>query len=92
MKDQARPTVPLGLAVAPGVEQGCSLFLTLYVLVLAALAVFAPSGVWRPETGAFLFVLGWIGVWRWSWGAIHLVRSIWYRAVVFPRWRAQADA
>ena len=68
------------------------MFLTLYVLVLAALAVFAPSGVWRPETGAFLFVLGWIGVWRWSWGAIHLVRSIWYRAVVFPRWRAQADA
>jgi glycosyltransferase Alg8 len=68
------------------------LFLALYVLALAALAVYAPTSLWRPETGAFLFVLGWIGVWRWSWGAVHLCRSAWYRGAVFPRWRAQARA
>ena len=63
----------------------------LYLLTLVALAVQAPASVWSPGTGAFLFVLGWIGIWRWSWGAVHLVRSIWYRKHVFPRWRAQAD-
>ena len=66
--------------------------LALYVLVLAALAVNAPTNLWRPETGTFLFVLGWVGVWRWSWGAVHLARSLWYRGVVFPRWRGQASA
>ena len=65
--------------------------LALYLLALAALAVQAPREVWSPGTGAFIFVLGWIGVWRWSWGAVHLVRSLWYRRVVFPRWRAQSD-
>ena len=68
------------------------MFLALYVLALAALAVHAPTSLWRPETGTFLFVLGWIGIWRWSWGGVHLVRSLWYRVLVFPRWRAQADA
>ena len=52
----------------------------------------APASLWSPGTGAFIFVLGWIGVWRWSWGALHLVRSLWYRRRVFPRWRAQAEA
>jgi glycosyltransferase Alg8 len=67
------------------------LALALYLLTLVALAVQAPASVWSPGTGAFLFVLGWIGIWRWSWGAVHLVRSIWYRKRVFPRWRAQVD-
>ena len=65
--------------------------LALYLLTLLALAVQAPAAVWSPGTGAFIFVLGWIGVWRWSWGALHLCRSLWYRRLVFPRWRAQAD-
>ena len=65
--------------------------LAIYLLALVALAVQAPQSVWSPGTGAFLFVLGWIGVWRWSWGAVHLLRSVWYRRIVFPRWRSQAD-
>jgi glycosyltransferase Alg8 len=65
--------------------------LALYLMTLLALAVHAPEALWHPGTGAFIFVLGWIGVWRWSWGGLHLCRSIWYRRRVFPRWRAQAD-
>ncbi len=68
------------------------MFLGLYILALTALAVHAPASLWSPGTGAFIFVLGWIGVWRWSWGALHLCRSLWYRRRVFPRWRAQAEA
>lgn len=66
--------------------------IALYLLALGALAAHAPASLWQPGTGAFLFVLGWIGVWRWSWGAVHLSRSLWYRWCLFPRWRAQADA
>ena len=68
------------------------MFLGLYLLALTALVVHAPTSLWSPGTGAFIFVLGWIGVWRWSWGALHLVRSLWYRRRVFPHWRAQAEA
>ena len=68
------------------------MFLGLYVLALAALAVHAPASVWSPGTGAFIFVLGWIGVWRWSWGLLHLCRSYWYRRRMFPRWRSQVEA
>ncbi len=67
------------------------MFLGIYLLAFAALALHAPAAVWQPGTGAFIFVLGWVGVWRYSWGGVHLVRSLWYRCVVFPRWRAQAE-
>lgn len=68
-----------------------ALFLGLYLLTFVALAVHAPAAVWQPGTGAFIFVLGWVGIWRYGWGAVHLARSLWYRARAFPRWRAQVD-
>ena len=67
------------------------MFLGIYLLAFAALALHAPAAVWQPGTVAFIFLLGWVGVWRYSWGGVHLVRSLWYRCVVFPRWRAQAE-
>ncbi len=51
----------------------------------------APAAVWQPGTGTFIFVLGWIGVWRYGWGALHLCRSLWYRCRVFPRLRRQTE-
>ncbi|MGK7917711.1 MAG: glycosyltransferase [Prochloraceae cyanobacterium] len=38
-----------------------------------------------------LIVLGIIGIWRWSWLMLHVIRSIFYRIWVFPRWRRQAN-
>lgn len=67
------------------------MFLTLYILVFAALAVNAPAGVWEPGSREFILILGWIGAWRYGWGAVHLVRSAWYRTRVFPRWRGMVD-
>ena len=67
------------------------MFLGLYLLAFAALVIHAPAAVWQPGTMTFVFVLGWIGIWRWSWGLLHLCRSYRYRRAVFPRWRAQAD-
>ncbi|HET6519742.1 MAG TPA: glycosyltransferase [Geminicoccaceae bacterium] len=67
------------------------MLLTLYVLALAALAVHAPPDLWEPGTRGFIVVIGVLGAWRYGWGAVHLVRALIYRHVVFPRWRRTAD-
>ena len=66
--------------------------LVLYLLALAALALHAPDVIWQPGTREFIIILGTFGAWRYSWGAVHLVRALIYRHERFPRWRAAADA
>ena len=63
-----------------------------YLLALLALAVHAPPSVWQPGAREFVVIVGVIGVWRYGWGAIHLLRSLWYRHRVFPALRRRADA
>jgi mannuronan synthase len=68
------------------------MYLTLYLLALAALALHAPEVVWQPGSREFVVILGALGVWRYSWGAVHFVRSLIYRHGHFPKLRQQADA
>ncbi|MGF1623398.1 MAG: glycosyltransferase [Alphaproteobacteria bacterium] len=63
----------------------------LYVLTLGYLILQLPPVVLDPQSVQFLFLIGAVGLWRYSWGATHLVRSMIYRGLVFPRWRAQAE-
>jgi glycosyltransferase Alg8 len=63
------------------------LLLVLYLLALGALALHAPAEIWDPRAHAFLLLVGWIAVWRYSWSLVHLARSLWFRRIVFPRWR-----
>ncbi|MEM7021192.1 MAG: glycosyltransferase [Pseudomonadota bacterium] len=65
--------------------------LILYILVFAAFAVYAPEAVWQPGTREFFIIIGALGVWRYSWGAVHLVRSAIFRWHSFPKLRRQAD-
>ena len=67
------------------------MWLSLYILALAALAVHAPDMLWQPQVRDFVIVLAVLGAWRYGWGAVHLSRGLWYRHVVFPRWRRAAD-
>ncbi len=64
---------------------------SLYLLALAALLVTAPSAIWEPGTREFLVIIGLIGLWRYSWWGVHLVRAHLYRNRLFPRWRRKAD-
>ena len=66
------------------------MWLTLYLLALAALALNAPDVLWQPGAREFVILLGVVGAWRYSWGAVHLGRALYYRGVVFPRWRHAA--
>ena len=67
------------------------MWLILYLLALAALALRAPDVLWQPGAREFVVLLGLVGAWRYSWGAVHLGRALYYRGVVFPRWRRAAD-
>ena len=67
------------------------MWLILYLLALAALALRAPDVLWQPGAREFVVILGLVGAWRYSWGAVHLGRALYYRGVVFPRWRRAAD-
>ncbi len=66
------------------------MYLLLYLLALAALLVNAPPGVWDPAAREFVVIIGVVGLWRYGWGFVHLVRSVIYRRRVFPRWRRAA--
>jgi glycosyltransferase Alg8 len=63
----------------------------LYTLALLAIAVHAPESLWHPAAPEFLLIVGAVGVWRYGWGAVHVVRSLIYRRMVFPKWRRRAD-
>ncbi|MGF1499067.1 MAG: glycosyltransferase [Elainellaceae cyanobacterium] len=38
-----------------------------------------------------LVSMGTIGIWRWSWFGLHILRARIYQHLVFPRWRRRAD-
>lgn len=63
----------------------------LYTLTLLAIAVHAPESLWHPAAPEFLLIVGAVGIWRYGWGAVHVVRSLIYRRIVFPQWRQRAD-
>ncbi len=67
------------------------MYLTLYILALLALLVNAPAGVWDPAAREFVVIIGVVGLWRYGWGFVHLLRSLVYRRLVFPRWRRAAE-
>ena len=67
------------------------MYLTLYVVALAALAVHAPDVIWQPGAREFFVIVGALGVWRYSWGTVHFVRSLIYRHRSFPKLRREAS-
>ena len=64
----------------------------LFILALVSLALHLPPVVLDPQSTQFVLLLGAVGLWRYSWGGVHFIRSVIYRSLVFPRWRASANA
>lgn len=63
-----------------------------FVLVVVLFAALLPDTAFDEKSRDAVLVVGFIGVWRWTWGLVHLVRSVWYRAWRFPRRRRAAEA
>lgn len=66
--------------------------LIIFALSLVAGAFLVPANWWDGASPAFLLLLGAIGIWRYSWGLLHLLRSLVYRHIVFPKMRRRVDA
>ena len=64
----------------------------LYLGALGGALALLPAGLPVGMDRSLLATFGVIGVWRWSWAALHLVRSLLWRWVAFPRLRRRADA
>lgn len=67
---------------------------TIFVLSIALVAALLPDIAFDEKSRDALLVVGVIGLWRWSWGGFHLLRSLWFRLYRFPieRRRAEAEA
>jgi len=98
--ESGRPSIKRALAYqvvdaamehAPSLPFARTTYLAFVVLLGLALTS-APPWIFNPYSTYFLFVIGAIGIWRYSWGALHVVRALIYRKWVFPRWRKALTA
>ena len=64
----------------------------LYLTVLMALALALPRTVFTPESRDFILLLGVVGIWRYSMGAVHFLRGMLFLYVLFPYYRRKANA
>lgn len=71
---------------------GAMIALALWLAFLLFLFALLPARVLTPGDTAFLATMGFLGVWRWSWGGYHLLRALAFTRYVFPRIRAAAEA
>lgn len=62
----------------------------LWVFVAAFSLALLPARTLSPGDAAFFASLGFIAIWRWLWGLLHLLRAFAWTKVAFPRIRALA--
>ncbi|MGH8353601.1 MAG: mannuronan synthase [Pseudomonas sp.] len=61
-----------------------------YLSLLMAIALALPRTVFDPESKDFLLLVGAVGIWRYSMGALHFLRGMLFLYVVYPHYRRQA--
>jgi glycosyltransferase Alg8 len=55
-----------------------------YLVFLMALALMLPATTFDPASKDFIFLIGAIGIWRYSMGATHFVRGMLFLYIVYP--------
>lgn len=58
-----------------------------YLVFLMVLALMLPATTFDPASKDFIFLIGAIGIWRYSMGATHFVRGMLFLYVVYPHLR-----
>ncbi|MDP3845023.1 MAG: glycosyltransferase family 2 protein [Pseudomonas sp.] len=58
-----------------------------YLALLMGMALLLPRSLFDAESKDFLLILGVVGIWRYSMGAIHFVRGMIFLYLVFPYYR-----
>lgn len=63
----------------------------IYTVLLVGAVFMLPAVALQPGSEEFIFVVGTIAIWRYSWGLVHFVRSIIFRKIKFPKLRRLVD-
>ena len=71
-----------------GLGEAAGWLFFLSFLMLLALAV--PGSVFDAQSKDFILLIGVIGIWRYSMGALHFLRGVLFLYVVFPYYRRKA--
>ena len=58
-----------------------------YLTLLMVLALALPTTLFDPQSKDFIFLIGAVGIWRYSMGATHFVRGMLFLYVVYPHLR-----
>jgi len=66
--------------------------LFLYFGTCFVLMMCVPNSIWDPHLRNFTIILGTLGIWRYSWWFVHVVRAEIYQRKVFPAIRSNAQA
>jgi mannuronan synthase len=56
----------------------------MYVCVCAMLLSLVPNGLFDPQVRQVTYVIGFLGLWRFSWWGTHAVRALIYSKFVYP--------
>jgi glycosyltransferase Alg8 len=82
-------TQPLALweKWSPHVQLQILLYFSSCLIALTVL----PNTIWDPVAREFVYVIGVLGVWRYTWWLNHWIRAEIYARVTFPRLRRRAD-
>jgi len=63
----------------------------IYTLIMVAMAMLLPDMAIDANGDQIIIVVGFLAIWRYSWGLLHFIRSLIYRHIIFPRYRARAS-
>jgi mannuronan synthase len=63
-----------------------------YVLFVIAVVLLIPPGAFTASGHDAIVIVGVVGAWRYGWGLLHFVRSIYFRRVAYPKMRAERAA
>ncbi len=66
--------------------------LVLYIGVCFMALTLLPNTIWDPELREVTYVIGILGIWRYSWWLNHAIRARIYGRRVYPSLREEADA
>ena len=55
-----------------------------YLCLLMGLALALPPSLFNPDSKDFIFLIGAVGIWRYSMGATHFVRGMLFLYIVYP--------
>ena len=58
-----------------------------YLTLLAAIAMVLPASLFDSQSKDFIFLIGIVGIWRYSMGATHFVRGMIFLYIVYPHLR-----